>query len=142
MRRSDWGKDFHTYTLQGTEDFMGVFSSSKTRLHPIFSILRSELNRYVTDVFTSTLACTTWLLSVSTNLFSNAVNSLPSYQMCRRYRLKQPVEGQENAAPFDQDFYLIMNVAVGGTNGRFRDGRGSKPWLDGSPNASRSFLVT
>lgn len=37
-----------------------------------------------------------------------------------------------NAAPFDQNFYLIMNVAVGGTNGWFPDNAGGKPWLDGS----------
>ena len=29
-------------------------------------------------------------------------------------------------------FYLVMNVAVGGTNGWFPDGAGDKPWLDGS----------
>lgn len=37
-----------------------------------------------------------------------------------------------NAAPFDKPFYLIMNVAVGGTNGWFPDGVGDKPWVDGS----------
>lgn len=60
-----------------------------------------------------------------------------------------------NAAPFDQgklplpplrdcsletrtdnvEFYLILNVAVGGTNGFFPDNLGSKPWLDSSPSA-------
>ena len=29
-------------------------------------------------------------------------------------------------------FYLILDVAVGGTNGWFPDGAGNKPWLDGS----------
>lgn len=28
------------------------------------------------------------------------------------------------------EFYLIMNVAVGGTNGWFPDGQGNKPWLN------------
>jgi len=74
-------------------------------------------------------------------------------------------------APFDQEFYLILNVAVGCTNGYFpyvsifllslfvfspllfpepllsisspdqahRDGIGSKPWDDGSPNPMRDF---
>ena len=55
-----------------------------------------------------------------------------------------------NTAPFDQrsyivvlitsisdvypsiEFYLIMDVAVGGTNGWFPDNVGGKPWLDGS----------
>lgn len=40
-----------------------------------------------------------------------------------------------NAAPFDQDFYLILNVAVGGTNGYFPDAAG-KPWNNGA-EASR-----
>ena len=29
-------------------------------------------------------------------------------------------------------FFLIMNVAVGGTNGWFPDNLGDKPWLDQS----------
>ncbi|KAH7409517.1 putative beta-1,3-glucan-binding protein [Cadophora sp. MPI-SDFR-AT-0126] len=41
--------------------------------------------------------------------------------------------------PFDQDFYLIINVAVGGTNGWFEDGKSGKPWLDGSTTAKRDF---
>ena len=44
-------------------------------------------------------------------------------------------DGTKNVAPFDQPFYLIMNVAVGGTNGWFPDGVGDKPWLDGSLSA-------
>ena len=32
------------------------------------------------------------------------------------------------------DFYLIMNVAVGGTNGWFPEAQGNKPWLNGSPS--------
>jgi len=42
-------------------------------------------------------------------------------------------------APFDQDFFLIMNVAVGGTNGYFPDGMGSKPWSDNDPHAVNNF---
>ena len=29
-------------------------------------------------------------------------------------------------------FYLILDVAVGGTNGWFPDGAGDKPWLNGA----------
>ncbi|KAK6520653.1 hypothetical protein TWF506_000902 [Arthrobotrys conoides] len=43
------------------------------------------------------------------------------------------------AAPFDQRFYLILNVAVGGTNGWFEDGVDEKPWVDASPNAKKDF---
>ncbi|KAF2719452.1 glycoside hydrolase family 16 protein [Polychaeton citri CBS 116435] len=43
------------------------------------------------------------------------------------------------ATPFDQDFYLILNVAVGGTNGWFEDGVASKPWVDASATAKKDF---
>jgi hypothetical protein len=40
--------------------------------------------------------------------------------------------------PFDQPFYLILDVAVGSTNGWFPDGVGNKPWTDGG-NAAADF---
>lgn len=43
------------------------------------------------------------------------------------------------STPFDQEFYLILNVAVGGTNGWFADGVGGKPWVNDSPNAKKDF---
>ncbi|RFU31185.1 hypothetical protein B7463_g5181, partial [Scytalidium lignicola] len=41
-------------------------------------------------------------------------------------------------APFDQPFFLILNVAVGSTNGWFQDAPG-KPWFDNSPTAASDF---
>jgi hypothetical protein len=41
--------------------------------------------------------------------------------------------------PFDEHFFLILNVAVGGTNGFFKDGVASKPWGDASLTAPREF---
>lgn len=44
-------------------------------------------------------------------------------------------------APFDQEFYLIMNLAVGG-NEHFPDdavNTGSKPWTNDSPTATADF---
>ncbi|KAJ3412158.1 hypothetical protein HDV05_001133 [Chytridiales sp. JEL 0842] len=40
-------------------------------------------------------------------------------------------------APFDQEFYLIMNVAVGGTSTYFQ--QGTMPWSNTSPNAAIEF---
>jgi len=50
-----------------------------------------------------------------------------------------PWAGRGNSAPFDREFYLILNVAVGGTNGYFPEGVGSKPWSDGDPHAVNTF---
>lgn len=44
-----------------------------------------------------------------------------------------------DSTPFDEDFYLILNIAVGGTNGWFDDGVDGKPWVDASTTAKRDF---
>lgn len=45
-------------------------------------------------------------------------------------------------APFDQEFYIIMNLAVGGVayfNDGFRNEPTLKPWLNTSPRAAADF---
>lgn len=48
-------------------------------------------------------------------------------------------ETGRDQTPFDQEFYLILNVAVGGTNGWFQDGASGKPWVDSSATAKHDF---
>ena len=49
------------------------------------------------------------------------------------------VHEKEKSAPFNQEFFLIFNVAVGGTNSYFPDGQCGKPWTNTSPRASNEF---
>ncbi|KAG1421000.1 hypothetical protein G6F58_003942 [Rhizopus delemar] len=49
-----------------------------------------------------------------------------------------PWKGGDISAPFDQEFYLIMNLAVGGVNGFWPD-HPSKPWMNNSPHAPNEF---
>ena len=50
-----------------------------------------------------------------------------------------PWSGRGNNAPFDRRYYLIINVAVGGTDGYFQDGADNKPWSNFDPHAVNSF---
>jgi beta-glucanase (GH16 family) len=54
-----------------------------------------------------------------------------------------PWAGNEKMAPFDQEFYIIMNLAVGGVNGYFSDNLRNegapKPWSNTSPYAMKEF---
>ncbi|KXJ79573.1 hypothetical protein RP20_CCG000362 [Aedes albopictus] len=55
-----------------------------------------------------------------------------------------PWVGGGKMAPFDQEFHVIMNLAVGGTNGYFPDPPATnkdntKPWENGSPTARGGF---
>ena len=54
-------------------------------------------------------------------------------------KLSNPWSNGGKNAPFDQNFFLIINVAVGGTNGYFPDGIGGKPWSDNDAHAVNSF---
>jgi len=42
-------------------------------------------------------------------------------------------------APFNQRFFLVLNVAVGGTNGYFKDGECGKPWADADQHSVDAF---
>ena len=53
-----------------------------------------------------------------------------------------PWRNEPNSAPFNQDFYLIINVAVGGVNGYFPDGQCGKTWSDKSSTAANDFYNT
>jgi beta-glucanase (GH16 family) len=48
-------------------------------------------------------------------------------------------DSPNNVAPFDQRMYVILNVAVGGTNGYFPDGVAGKPWQDTSDSSANEF---
>jgi len=50
-----------------------------------------------------------------------------------------PWLGRGLNAPFDQKFYFVFNLAVGGTDGYFPDGIGNKPWSNNDPNAIDAF---
>lgn len=50
-----------------------------------------------------------------------------------------PWVGEPNAAPFNREFYLVLNLAVGGTTGYFKEGMGGKPWSNTSPRSVNEF---
>ena len=56
---------------------------------------------------------------------------------------ENPWKGETDLnAPFNKDFYLIFNVAVGGTNDYFPDGECGKPWENSDPRAPNTFWNT
>ncbi|TDL18550.1 concanavalin A-like lectin/glucanase [Rickenella mellea] len=113
VRRTDYSDDFHTYVLEWTQDYLTVYVDSPLHrsLHIRFDEPFFKRGNFPTTVQNGTEAIV----------------------------LENPWAGRGNSAPFDRPFYLIMDVAVGGTNGWFPDGQGSKPWLDGSLTAMYNF---
>ncbi|XP_006456469.1 hypothetical protein AGABI2DRAFT_139213 [Agaricus bisporus var. bisporus H97] len=113
QRRKSFSDDFHTYALEWTEDFIRIYVD--TRLH-------HTLDLKIKDSF--------WDRGEFPSVLQNGSEAMI---------LQNPWNGTSKAAPFDQPFYLILNVAVGGTNGWFPDANGNKPWYDGSNTAMGDF---
>jgi beta-glucanase (GH16 family) len=113
QRRTDYGEGFHTYALEWTESFLRIYVD--TRLH--------------------------YMLELSFNEPFFSRGDFPSVVQngTEPIVLQNPWVNGTNATPFDQPFYLIINLAVGGTNGWFPDNAGNKPWLDNSPTAMLAF---
>ncbi|KAF8940282.1 hypothetical protein BGZ47_007804 [Haplosporangium gracile] len=81
---------------------------------------------------------------IKTFVDGNLLLNVPFDDMFRKGKFPPWVENlweNSHAAPFDQEFYLIMNVAVAGTAGYFPDGVGGKPWSDKSPRAINEFYA-
>lgn len=114
LRRGGYNQDFHTYTLEWTEDFMRI--SVDSRLHHL-------LDLKITKPF--------WNQGDFPPVVQNGSDAII---------LNNPWINGTKAAPFDQRFYLILDIGVGGTNGWFPDGT-DKPWLNGSPTAMRDFWL-
>ncbi|KAH8697859.1 putative gram-negative bacteria binding protein [Talaromyces proteolyticus] len=110
LRRTDFSKGFHTFGLEWSEDYLYTWVDS-----PLQQVMY-------------------WAFPKNTNMFQRgrftghtANNSLVADPWSRT--------GKPNT-PFDQPFYLILDVAVGGTNGWFVDGIGNKPWTDAGNGAA------
>lgn len=112
-RRSSYNEAFHTYALEWSADFLRIYVDSRLQhmLDLRFNIPFFERGDFPASV-------------------SNASQEII---------LPNPWAKSGNSAPFDQPFYLILDVAVGGTNGWFPDGAGDKPWLNGALNAMQQF---
>ncbi|TRM66532.1 glycoside hydrolase family 16 protein [Schizophyllum amplum] len=112
-RLGTYDQEFHTYSLEWTEDFIRIYVD--TRLHHMLELK-------VDEPF--------WDRGDYPAVVQNGSDAIV---------LDNPWVNGSRAAPFDQEFYLILDVAVGGTNGWFPDDDG-KPWLDGSAAAMRDFI--
>ncbi|KAF5364842.1 hypothetical protein D9757_011280 [Collybiopsis confluens] len=114
MKRGSYDQAFHTYSLEWTEQFIRIYVDS--RLHHMLDYK---------------LKTSFWDLGDFPSTIQNGSEVVG---------LDNPWVNGTKAAPFDERFYLILDVGIGGTNGWFPDGS-EKPWLDGSLTAMKDFLM-
>ncbi|EMC92656.1 glycoside hydrolase family 16 protein, partial [Baudoinia panamericana UAMH 10762] len=113
LKRTDYSEAFHVYGLEWTEKYLFMYIDSRL-LQVFFLKFNSASSMWNRGKFGETIVNKSALADPWTS--SSAPNT-----------------------PFDQSFFLILNVAVGGTNGYFVDGVGNKPWGDAALTAPLEF---
>lgn len=105
-----YAKDFHTYGLEWSQKYLFTYIDSR-------------------------------LLQVTYVNFDSPMWERGNFPQvdANNTRVQDPWSSRGYNAPFDKHFYLILNLAVGGTNGWFEDNVNDKPWLNGSPKAKKDF---
>ncbi|KAF8234508.1 concanavalin A-like lectin/glucanase [Tricholoma matsutake] len=118
MKRTSFDQGFHTYAIEWDASFMRFYVDSRVR-----TILEVDIQGKNGKGF--------W----DRGGFPGTAQNGSSAAVV----LTNPWAAGGPSAPFDQRFYLIINLAVGGTSGWFPDNKGNKPWYDGSLTAMRDF---
>ncbi|OZJ05145.1 hypothetical protein BZG36_01344 [Bifiguratus adelaidae] len=108
-QHSDYTQAFHTFGLEWTDDYILTWVDSPLR--------QSLYVKFQQDF---------WSRGGFPLSYQNGTVTVDPWSTGR------------TSTPFDQDFYLILDIAVGGTNGWFPDSV-TKPWVDSSPNAPLDF---
>ncbi|CCM00465.1 uncharacterized protein FIBRA_02498 [Fibroporia radiculosa] len=116
-----YSADFHTYALEWTDSWMRLYVDSR---------LQAMMNLQITGKGGKSFFDRGAYPTTVQNGSTEAVVTDIWTQM-----------GGGANAPYDQEFYLILDVAAGGTSGWFPDSVGNKPWYDGSPTAMREFAL-
>lgn len=124
--RKDFSRGFHMYAMEWTPNYIYTYYDNKLQ-----GILYEQFGGGHGDMWDQ-------------GLFEGA--------FVNESVVNNPWADAAPNAPFDKDFYLILNVAVGGTNGYFSDGacfkeadggqtycEGNKPWRNDSPQAMADF---
>jgi len=112
MKRGTFADTFHTYSLEWDEKFIRMYVD--TRLHA------------------------TWTMKFNEPFWNHGDFPAVVQNGTEMVILNNPWINGTAATPFDQSFYLILSLGVGGTNGWFPDSK-EKPWLDGSNTAMSEF---
>lgn len=108
---SEYGDEFHVYGLEWTPTHLYTYIDSR-----LLQVLYMPFNQRFWDL-----------------------GNFPPASSNGTILLDPWAASPDKNAPFNEPFYLILNVAVGGTNGWFPDGFGGKPWVDGSSEAKLDF---
>lgn len=124
-----WGLDFTTNKYEQTHKEYKHTASLSDDFH-IYGLYWDENRLYTYFDTPSNIVLD---VDMKTQSFWQKGNFGPNYD--------NPWVNEPNAAPFNKEFYIIINLAVGGTANYFPDGQGNKPWANNDPHSVNAFYA-
>ncbi|OBZ77191.1 Beta-1,3-glucan-binding protein [Grifola frondosa] len=120
QKQSSYDRAFHIYAVEWTPDWMRFYVDSRLQAMMNIKITgHGGKNFFQRGNYPATAAGAGAVEVVVNNIWQE--------------------QNGTTAAPFDHAFYLILDLAAGGTSGWFPDNVGGKMWFDGSSSAMRDF---
>ncbi|WWC62746.1 uncharacterized protein I303_105343 [Kwoniella dejecticola CBS 10117] len=117
QRRTYFSQKYHTFGLEWNDQFMWTYIDS--RVAQVMSFRFAKESFWSKGKFPTTYTNNTEVIKLINPWLSSS----------------------ENVAPFDQPFYLMIDLAIGSQDGWFPDGVGGKPWIDQSGSAMSDFWL-
>lgn len=114
IRRTDFAEGYHTFGLEWSEKYLFTYRDSRLR-----QVFYTNFDQSYG---------TMWQRGYFSQMTENNTLLTDPWSKTGRYN-----------TPFDEDFYLVLNVAVGSRNGWFTNNVGGKPWIDADGGAMRQF---
>ncbi|KAG8221570.1 glucan 1,3-beta-glucosidase [Butyriboletus roseoflavus] len=124
-KQGNYASDFHVYAMEWTDTWMRFYTDSRLQAMINLDISSKNTDSYFFNV----------------GGFPAVAMNMSSGNYIEVQDPWSTAYGGTAAAPFDQQFYLLINLAVGGTSGWFPDGVGGKPWYDSSATAMHDFAA-
>ena len=134
QRRTYYNEKYHTFGLEWNEKYMWTCARISSPIYHFADRDLADIDSKVSQVISLRFDQESFW---TRGKFPGTITNTTTGDVVK---LTNPwIASENNNAPFDQEFYLIIDLAVGGTDGWFPDGEGGKPWLDNSGTAMSDF---
>ncbi|KAH7890395.1 glycoside hydrolase family 16 protein [Phlebopus sp. FC_14] len=124
-KQGNYASDFHVYAMEWTGSWMRFYTDSRLQ-----AMINLDISSKTSDSY-----------FYNTGGFPSVAMNMSSGKYIVVEDPWSTAYGGSAAAPFDQQFYMVIDLAAGGTSGWFPDNVGGKPWYDGSATAMRDFAA-
>eukprot|EP00471_Norrisiella_sphaerica_P000230 CAMPEP_0184484960 /NCGR_PEP_ID=MMETSP0113_2-20130426/6609_1 /TAXON_ID=91329 /ORGANISM="Norrisiella sphaerica, Strain BC52" /LENGTH=471 /DNA_ID=CAMNT_0026866195 /DNA_START=277 /DNA_END=1692 /DNA_ORIENTATION=+ len=126
LKETDFSKDFHIFGLYWSPDEIIFYVDD---INNVVNHVQFKSEHYL------------WDLGIKNEIWKDDKKGDIPFKK----QFANPWLGASSSAPFDQEFYLILNLAVGGTagvgpQGFFPDGLGNKPWRNSESTSLSDFI--